>query len=93
MRSKTIKKAIATVAAAAMVITSIVPAAPAQAAVKAKKLTVKTKKIVLYKGAAAGYGSKQLKVTVKPKKAFGTWKIYVTSRWRNRNERSWRKET
>ena len=36
MRSKTIKKAIATVAAAAMVITSIVPAAPAQAAVKAR---------------------------------------------------------
>lgn len=75
MRSKTIKKAIATVAAAAMVITSIVPAAPAQAAVKAKKLTVKTKKIVLYKGAAAGYGSKQLKVTVKPKKAKVTYKI------------------
>ena len=75
MRSKTIKKAIATVAAAAMVITSIVPAAPAQAAVKAKKLTVKTKKIVLYKGAAAGYGSKQLKVTVKPKKARVTYKI------------------
>lgn len=75
MRSKSIKKAIATVAAAAMVITSIVPAAPAQAAVKAKKLTVKTKKIVLYKGAAAGYGSKQLKVTVKPKKAKVTYKI------------------
>lgn len=75
MRSKTIKKVIATVAAAAMVITSIVPAAPAQAAVKAKKLTVKTKKIVLYKGAAAGYGSKQLKVTVKPKKAKVTYKI------------------
>lgn len=75
MRSKTIKKAIATVAAAAMVITSIVPAAPAQAAVKAKKLTVKTKKIVLYKGAAAGYGSKQLQVTVKPKKAKVTYKI------------------
>ena len=75
MRSKTIKKAIATVAAAAMVITSIVPAAPAQAAVKAKKLTVKTKKVVLYKGAAAGYGSKQLKVTVKPKKAKVTYKI------------------
>lgn len=75
MRSKTIKKAIATVAAAAMVITSIVPAAPAQAAVKAKKLTVKTKKIVLYKGAAAGYGSKQLKVTVKLKKAKVTYKI------------------
>ena len=75
MRSKTIKKAIAAVAAAAMVITSIVPAAPAQAAVKAKKLTVKTKKIVLYKGAAAGYGSKQLKVTVKPKKAKVTYKI------------------
>ena len=75
MRSKTIKKAIATVDAAAMVITSIVPAAPAQAAVKAKKLTVKTKKIVLYKGAAAGYGSKQLKVTVKPKKAKVTYKI------------------
>ena len=75
MRSKTIKKAIATVAAAAMVITSIVTAAPAQAAVKAKKLTVKTKKIVLYKGAAAGYGSKQLKVTVKPKKAKVTYKI------------------
>ena len=75
MRSKTIKKAIATVAAAAMVITSIVPAAPAQAAVKAKKLTVKTKKIVLYKGAAAGYGSKQLKVTVKPKKAKVIYKI------------------
>ena len=75
MRSKTIKKAIATVAAAAMVITSIVPAAPAQAAVKAKKLTVKTKKIVLYKGAAAGYSSKQLKVTVKPKKAKVTYKI------------------
>lgn len=75
MRSKTIKKAIATVATAAMVITSIVPAAPAQAAVKAKKLTVKTKKIVLYKGAAAGYGSKQLKVTVKPKKAKVTYKI------------------
>lgn len=75
MRSKTIKKAIATVAAAAMVITSIVPAAPAQAEVKAKKLTVKTKKIVLYKGAAAGYGSKQLKVTVKPKKAKVTYKI------------------
>lgn len=75
MRSKTIKKAIATVAAAAMVITSIIPAAPAQAAVKAKKLTVKTKKIVLYKGAAAGYGSKQLKVTVKPKKAKVTYKI------------------
>ena len=75
MRSKTIKKAIATVAAAAMVITSIVPAAPAKAAVKAKKLTVKTKKIVLYKGAAAGYGSKQLKVTVKPKKAKVTYKI------------------
>lgn len=75
MRSKTIKKAIATVAAVAMVITSIVPAAPAQAAVKAKKLTVKTKKIVLYKGAAAGYGSKQLKVTVKPKKAKVTYKI------------------
>ena len=73
MRSKTTKKAIATVAA--MVITSIVPAAPAQAAVKAKKLTVKTKKIVLYKGAAAGYGSKQLKVTVKPKKAKVTYKI------------------
>ena len=40
-----------------------------------KKLTVKTKKITLYKGAAAGYGSMKLKVTVKPKKAKVTYKI------------------
>ena len=58
-----------------MGITSIVPAAPAQAAAKTKKLTVKTKKITLYKGAAAGYGSMKLKVTVKPKKAKVTYKI------------------
>ena len=75
MRSKTIKKVIASAVVAAMAITSIVPAAPAQAAVKAKKLTVKTKKITLYKGAAAGYGSMKLKVTVKPKKAKVTYKI------------------
>ncbi len=75
MRSKTIKKVIAAAVVAAMGITSIVPAAPAQAAVKTKKLTVKTKKITLYKGAAAGYGSVKLKVTVKPKKAKVTYKI------------------
>lgn len=75
MRSKTIKKVIASAVVAAMAITSIVPAAPVQAAVKAKKLTVKTKKITLYKGAAAGYGSMKLKVTVKPKKAKVTYKI------------------
>lgn len=75
MRSKTIKKVIAAAVVAAMGITSIVPAAPAQAAVKTKKLTVKTKKITLYKGAAAGYGSMELKVTVKPKKAKVTYKI------------------
>ena len=61
--------------AAAIILACGFFAAPAQAAVKAKKLTVKTKKIVLYKGAAAGYGSKQLKVTVKPKKAKVTYKI------------------
>ena len=75
MRSKTIKKIIAAAVVAAMGITSIVPAAPAQAAAKTKKLTVKTKKITLYKGAAAGYGSMKLKVTVKPKKAKVTYKI------------------
>ena len=75
MRSKTIKKVIAAAVVAAMGITSIVPVAPAQAAVKTKKLTVKTKKITLYKGAAAGYGSVKLKVTVKPKKAKVTYKI------------------
>ena len=75
MRSKTIKKVIAAAVVAAMGITSIVPAAPAQAAKKTKKLTVKTKKITLYKGAAAGYGSLKLKVTVKPKKAKVTYKI------------------
>lgn len=75
MRSKTIKKIIAAAVVAAMGITSIIPAAPAQAAAKTKKLTVKTKKITLYKGAAAGYGSMKLKVTVKPKKAKVTYKI------------------
>lgn len=75
MRSKTIKKIIAAAVVAAMGITSIVPAAPAQAAAKTKKLTAKTKKITLYKGAAAGYGSMKLKVTVKPKKAKVTYKI------------------
>lgn len=75
MRSKTIKKIIAAAVVAAMGITSFVPAAPAQAAAKTKKLTVKTKKITLYKGAAAGYGSMKLKVTVKPKKAKVTYKI------------------
>ena len=75
MRSKTIKKIIAAAVVAAMGITSIVPATPAQAAAKTKKLTVKTKKITLYKGAAAGYGSMKLKVTVKPKKAKVTYKI------------------
>lgn len=75
MRSKTIKKVIAAAVVAAMGITSIVPAAPAQAAKKTNKLTVKTKKITLYKGAAAGYGSLKLKVTVKPKKAKVTYKI------------------
>lgn len=75
MRSKTIKKIIAAAVVAAVGITSIVPAAPAQAAAKTKKLTVKTKKITLYKGAAAGYGSMKLKVTVKPKKAKVTYKI------------------
>lgn len=75
MRSKTIKKIIAAAVVAAMGITSIVPVAPAQAAAKTKKLTVKTKKITLYKGAAAGYGSMKLKVTVKPKKAKVTYKI------------------
>ena len=75
MRSKTIKKIIAAAVVAAMGITSIVPAAPAQAAAKTKKLTVKTKKITLYKGASAGYGSMKLKVTVKPKKAKVTYKI------------------
>ena len=75
MRSKTIKKIIAAAVVAAMGITSIVPAAPAQAAAKTKKLTVKTKKITLYKGAAAGYGSMKLKVTVKPNKAKVTYNI------------------
>jgi hypothetical protein len=57
-----------------MGVTSILPSSQVQAA-KVKKLTVKTKKITLYKGAAAGYGSTKLKVTVKPKKAKVSYKV------------------
>jgi hypothetical protein len=57
-----------------MGVTSILPSSQVQAA-KVKKLTVKTKKITLYKGAEAGYGSTQLKVTVKPKKAKVSYKV------------------
>lgn len=73
MKSKTMKKLVAAAVIAAMGVTSLVPAPQAQAA-KVKKLTVKTKKVTLYKGAAAGYGSTQLKVTVQPKKAKVTYK-------------------
>jgi hypothetical protein len=74
MRNKNVKKLVVAATVFAMGVTSILPSSQVQAA-KVKKLTVKTKKITLYKGAAAGYGSTQLKVTVKPKKAKVSYKV------------------
>jgi hypothetical protein len=74
MRNKNMKKLVVAATVFAMGVTSILPSSQVQAA-KVKKLSVKTKKITLYKGAAAGYGSTKLKVTVKPKKAKVTYKV------------------
>jgi hypothetical protein len=74
MRNKNVKKLVVAATVFAMGVTSILPSSQVQAA-KVKKLTVKTKKVTLYKGAAAGYGSTQLKVTVKPKKAKVSYKV------------------
>jgi hypothetical protein len=74
MRNKNMKKLVVAATVFAMGVTSILPSSQVQAA-KVKKLSVKTKKITLYKGAAAGYGSTKLKVTVKPKKAKVSYKV------------------
>jgi hypothetical protein len=74
MRNKSMKKLVVAATVFAMGVTSILPSSQAQAA-KVKKLKVNTKKITLYKGAEAGYGSTQLKVTVSPKKAKVTYKV------------------